>query len=107
MQKKTKRAVRAAFSVLAASACLAAVCGGLSRKALLEWSGRLAMLSVGIRSADRAVGTRTGGRGKQHNASHERNQAFRDDHAADHPADRMGKRHSVADPSHVSRAGHP
>lgn len=52
MQKKTKRAVRAAFSVLAASACLAAVCGGLSRKALLEWGGRLAMLSVGIQQPD-------------------------------------------------------
>lgn len=52
MQKKTKRAVRAAFSVLATSACVAAVCGGLSRKALLEWGGRLAMLSVGIQQPD-------------------------------------------------------
>ena len=38
--------------MLAASACLAAVCGGLSRKALLEWGGRLAMLSVGIQQPD-------------------------------------------------------
>lgn len=50
--EKDETGRRAAFSVLTASACLAAVCGRLSRKALLEWGGRLAMLSVGIQQPD-------------------------------------------------------
>lgn len=114
MQKKTKRAVRAAFSVLTASACLAAVCGGLSRKALLEWGGRLAMLSVGIQQPDGGAEALSGrlerepaAGGSSTTPPTSGTKPSGDDHAADHPADRMGKRHSVADPSHVSRAGHP
>ncbi len=48
MQKKTKRAIQTALGILATSACVAAVCGNLSRETLLEWGGRLAMFSVGI-----------------------------------------------------------
>ena len=43
MQKKTKRAIQTALGILAASACVAAVCGNLSRETLLEWGGRLEM----------------------------------------------------------------
>ncbi len=52
MQKKTKRAIQTALGILAASACVAAVCGNLSRETLLEWGGRLAMLSVGIQQPE-------------------------------------------------------
>ena len=52
MQKKVRRAIRAVLGVLAASACVAALCGDLSREVLLEWGGRLAMLSVGIQKPD-------------------------------------------------------
>ena len=52
MQKKVRRAIRAVLGVLAASACVAALCGDLGREVLLEWGGRLAMLSVGIQKPD-------------------------------------------------------